>query len=91
MPKVIRRHGAYVTFASASLARCVSATLTVFTFVNALWLRPLPFPDAERIVTIVADAGDTDVAYGTFDRQPDGWPMFEVVAGQGTASGAFAS
>jgi hypothetical protein len=44
MPRVLRRHGAYVAFAMTSLALAVGANLAVFTIVNALWLRPVPFP-----------------------------------------------
>jgi hypothetical protein len=40
MTTLIRRHGAYAAFATASLALAVGATLTVFTIVNALWPTP---------------------------------------------------
>ena len=31
----------------------VGVNLVVFTIVNALWLRPLPFPDADRLVSVI--------------------------------------
>ena len=86
MSELIRRHGAYVVFATTSLALAVGATLTVFTIVNALWLQPMPFPDADWLVTLVADSADTDtpiVQVGTFPR----WKIFEAVAGQVVTSG----
>lgn len=48
------RHRAYAGFATATLAVAVGVNLIVFTAVNALWLRPLPFPDAHRLVTFPA-------------------------------------
>ncbi len=48
-----RQRRAYLAAAAATLAVAVGANLVVFTIVNALWLRPLPFPDADRLVAIV--------------------------------------
>lgn len=47
-----RRHRAYFVLAVGTVALAVGVNLVVFTIVNALWLRPLPFPDADRLVTI---------------------------------------
>src|SRR3954454_24789614 len=38
--------------AAATLAICIAANLTIFAAVDSILLRPLPFPDAERLVTI---------------------------------------
>ncbi len=38
------------------LAVAVGVNLLVFTIVNALWIRPLPFPDPERVVTVTESA-----------------------------------
>jgi predicted permease len=89
MTMLLRRHGAYVAFATTSLALAVGATLTVFTIVNALWLQPLPFPDADRLVTLVAESGDTDAPFVQVETFPR-WKIFEAVAGQVVTSGAFA-
>jgi predicted permease len=37
------------------LAVSVGINLLVFTVVNALWIRPLPFPEPERVVTILQE------------------------------------
>ena len=59
----------YAIFATTSLALCrPGATLTVFTTVNALWLRLLPVAGADRIVTLVAEVGDTDPAYSLISK-----------------------
>jgi putative ABC transport system permease protein len=82
MPRVIRRHGAYVAFAMTSLALAVGANLAVFTIVNALWLRPVPFPDPDRLVMIVGEgSGSSEVWFGGLES-PEGWTAFDAVAGQ---------
>ena len=44
----------YVTAAAvvATLAVCIGANSAIFAIVDALLLRPLPYPDAERLVTV---------------------------------------
>lgn len=46
------RHPWYAVTAVAVLATAVGANLVVFTVVNALWIRPAPYPNPERVVTI---------------------------------------
>ena len=46
------RHRAYVVLAVGTVALAVGVNLAVFIIVNALWLRPLPFPDADRFVVL---------------------------------------
>jgi predicted permease len=36
----------------ATLAICIAANLTIFAVVDSILLRPLPFPDADRLVTV---------------------------------------
>jgi MacB-like periplasmic core domain len=92
MPGVIRRHGAYVAFVTTSLALAVGATLVVFTIVNALWLRSLPFPDHDRLVMLMSETtgSDESVTFGGLEA-PDGWTAFEAVAGQVATSAGFDS
>lgn len=51
----IRRRG-FFSFAIATLTTSVGAILAVFTIVNALWLRPSPLPDPDRLVMVLSDA-----------------------------------
>src|SRR5688572_25598084 len=47
-----RRDAALTTFAILIIGIGVGASTTVFGVVNALWLRPLPFDDPERLVWV---------------------------------------
>ena len=48
--RTLRRDTALTTFAILIIGMGVGATATVFSVVNALWLRPLPFDDPGRLV-----------------------------------------
>jgi predicted permease len=50
--RTLRRDAALTTFAILIIGVGVGASTTVFSVVNALWLRPLPFDDPERLVWI---------------------------------------
>ena len=89
MPYILRRHFAYFAFASISLTLSVGATLAVFTVVNALWLRPMPFHDVDRLVFIVGDAksGSADTTFFDSVETSTAWTAFESVAGQVVTTG----
>jgi putative ABC transport system permease protein len=78
---LIRFHRAYLFLATGVLATAVGVNLVVFTIVNALWLRPLPFPDPDRVITIVGNH------QANFDHPS--WKVFEAVAGQVATDGDF--
>ena len=48
----LRAAPVFTMTALATLALCLGATLTIFALVDAVLLRPLPYPDASRLVTI---------------------------------------
>ena len=50
--RTLRRDAALTTFAILIIGVGVGASATVFGVVNALWLRPLPFDDAGRLVWV---------------------------------------
>jgi putative ABC transport system permease protein len=50
--RVLRRHPSFTAVALASIALGVGVTTTLFTAVNGMLLRPLPYADADRIVVI---------------------------------------
>jgi putative ABC transport system permease protein len=92
MPRVIRRHGAYVALSMTSLALAVGATLAVFTVVNALWLRPVPFADPDRLVMLMSDGAGSDESMWFVGLEvPGRWTAFEAVAGQVVTSGTLSS
>ena len=49
---LFRSHRGYVAMSTFVLSVAVGVNLLVFTIVNALWIRPLPFPEPDRVVTI---------------------------------------
>jgi predicted permease len=89
--RMMRLHVPYVAFATATLALAVGATLTVFTVVNALWLRPVPFTDPDRIVVLIHEGtASNDVMWSGVEK-PGRWSPFEEVAGQLATSGKMLS
>src|ERR1700730_1557685 len=43
---------AFTITAIATVAICIGANLAIFAVINSVLLRPLPFPNADRLVTI---------------------------------------
>jgi len=50
--RVLRRTPAFTLTALFTLALCIGANLTIFAVVDSILLRPLPFPDAGRLLSI---------------------------------------
>ena len=48
----LRRDAGFTTFAILIVGLGIGASSTVFSVVNTLLLRPLPFPDSERLVWV---------------------------------------
>jgi len=68
----LRRNPGFAVSAVLTIALAITATTTVFSFVNTVYLRPLSVPDGQRLVRIYgADHPD-------FDRQL-GFPAYEAL------------
>jgi predicted permease len=50
--RLLRRTPGFTAIALLTLAVCIGANLTIFSAIDSILLRPLPFPDADRLVTM---------------------------------------
>ncbi|MEY2497278.1 MAG: hypothetical protein QOD12_834, partial [Verrucomicrobiota bacterium] len=57
----LRKAPAFTFTALATIAICLGANLAIFAVINSILLRPLPFPNADRLVTIYNTYPKADV------------------------------
>jgi predicted permease len=69
--RLMRKHPGFSLFAIFTLALGIGANTAIFTVVNALLLRPLPYPDAERLVVV-----DTTVRRDRVEVRSTSYPDF---------------
>jgi predicted permease len=50
--RALRKNPGFTATAVATIALCLGANLTLFALIDSVLLRPLPFPNAARLVTI---------------------------------------
>jgi hypothetical protein len=50
--RLLRKTPGFTATALATLALCLGANLTIFAVVDSVLLRPLPFPDSDRLVRV---------------------------------------
>src|SRR5438046_8166682 len=48
----LRKAPAFTVTALATIAICLGANLAIFAVIDSILLRPLPFPESDRLVTI---------------------------------------
>jgi putative ABC transport system permease protein len=78
--RVLGRHGAFTATAVATIVLIVGGTTAVFTLVNAVLLRPLPYPASGRLVVVQAHdpRGGTALTYTEVQRLRGELASFEA-------------
>ena len=82
--RMLRRSPAFSLVAILVLALGIGASTAVFSVVHAVVLKPLPFPDADRLVALRTLWKDTgahgQVSLPNFEDWRDGATLFEAIA-----------
>ena len=79
----VRRNPGFAAAASLTLALGIAATTTVFSFVDAALLRPLPYPEPSRLFVLWNERGDKQretLSYPNYVDYRAGGSEFENVA-----------
>src|SRR5437763_7843102 len=94
--RTLAKSPAFVAVTVSTLALGIGANLAIFTLVNSVLVRPLPFSEPDRLVSIFDDfngAGDTDVGMsvpefedlrqrsGIFEQISAIWPVSTALSG----------
>src|SRR5687768_7992230 len=67
----LRKAPAFTAVVVLTLALGIGANAAIFSVLNAVLLRPLPYPDSERIMTLWTDNGDQG-----WPKDVSGYPNF---------------
>ena len=83
--RVMRRAPGFTSTAVGTIALCLGANLSIFAIVNGVLLRPLPFPNADRLVRIYntypkAGVPDDGASVANYYERRGSVPAFSAVA-----------
>jgi putative ABC transport system permease protein len=82
--RLLRRDPLFTAIAAITVALGVAATVLVFSVVNAVLLRPLPYPDAGRLLTVVDRYAN--FASGGLTLDPTAPELLDLAAGMETVA-----
>ena len=57
--RTLRKHPAFTAIAAGTLGLGIGATTVIFSFVNAVILRPLPYKDSRKLVVVFSHWGES--------------------------------
>jgi putative ABC transport system permease protein len=63
--RTLRRNPGFAVVAIVTLAIGIGANVTIFSVINGVLLRPLPFPDSKQLVTIWETDSERNIVRGT--------------------------
>ena len=83
--RLLRKNPSFTAMAVLTLALGIGATTSIFCWVNAMVFRPLPFPDADRLVLLSEEWtakgwGRSEVSAGTFADWQEQSRSFDALA-----------
>lgn len=84
--RLVRRSPGFAVAAVLTLGLGIGATTAVFTVVDSVLIRPLPYPDADRLVTV----WETQPSQGRY-REPTSPPNFLDLRAGASTLGPFAA
>ena len=87
--RMIRRNPGFTAVAILTLALGIGANTAIFSVVNAVLLRPLPYPHSEQIVSVFdvqPGTGNTPASYPEFADWRDKSQIFQTLAAEANSS-----
>src|SRR5689334_24837156 len=89
--RMLLKHKGFTAVAVLALALGIGANTAIFSLVNGVLLRPLPFPNAERIIYFegknpAAGITDSNISYLDFTDWSQQTDLFASTAAYWTAS-----